>query len=102
MRILVAIANYGFKHTEYLKRLIREYKSMPCDTDIIILSNVPKELEGNVVGVGFLVDRSSGRANFGVKQIPLMKLDIVTYKQEDCPLCKKGIELVKPGSKKLK
>jgi orotate phosphoribosyltransferase len=61
-----------------------------------------KELEGDVVGVGFLVDRSNGRANFGVKQIPLMKLDIVTYKQEDCPLCKKGIELVKPGSKKLK
>jgi orotate phosphoribosyltransferase len=62
---------------------------------------VIKELGGIVVGVGYLVDRSSGRADFGVKQIPLMKLNIQTYSPEECPLCKNGIELIKPGSKKV-
>ncbi len=58
------------------------------------------DLGGNIVGVGYLVDRSGGKVNFGVKQFPLVKLDIVTYQPDNCPLCKNGIELVKPGSKK--
>ena len=60
-----------------------------------------KSLEGNIAGVGYLVDRSGGKVNFGVKQYPLVSLDIVTYSQENCPLCKANIKLVKPGSKKL-
>jgi orotate phosphoribosyltransferase len=60
-----------------------------------------KSLQGEVVGVGYLVDRSGGKVNFGVNQYPLVSLDIVTYSQENCPLCKANIKLVKPGSKKL-
>ena len=30
-----------------------------------------------------------------------MQLEIATYDAEDCPLCKAGIELVKPGSRKF-
>ena len=60
-----------------------------------------KELGGDIVGVGYLVDRSGGKVDFGVKQYPLVKLDIVTYKPDECLLCKAGVELIKPGSKKL-
>jgi orotate phosphoribosyltransferase len=60
-----------------------------------------KSLHGEIVGVGYLVDRSGGKVNFGVKQYPLVNLDIVTYSQENCPLCKANIQLIKPGSKKL-
>lgn len=60
-----------------------------------------KELGGEIVGVGYLVDRSGGKVDFGVKQFPLVKLNIVTYKPEECPLCASGVELIKPGSKKL-
>ena len=60
-----------------------------------------KSLNGEIAGVGYLVDRSGGKVNFGVKQYPLVKLDIVTYSPEDCPLCKANIQLIKPGSKKL-
>lgn len=60
-----------------------------------------KELGGDIAGVGYLVDRSGGKVDFGVKQFPLVKLDIVTYKPEGCPLCASGVELIKPGSKKL-
>ena len=59
-----------------------------------------KSLEGEIIGVGYLVDRSGGKVNFGMKQYPLVNLDIVTYPQDSCPLCKANINLIKPGSKK--
>ncbi len=57
---------------------------------------------GIVTGVGFIVDRSNGKVNFGVPQFSTVKLDVVSYSPEECPLCKQGIELVKPGSRKIK
>lgn len=48
MKILVAIANHGTKHQEYLDALLREYRSMPYQVDFIVLSNIPKELGPDV------------------------------------------------------
>ncbi|MEE3380943.1 MAG: orotate phosphoribosyltransferase [Succiniclasticum sp.] len=53
---------------------------------------------GNVVGVGLLVDRSGGKVDFGVRTEALLHLNVPTYKPEDCPLCKQGVELTKRGS----
>ncbi len=52
-------------------------------------------------GVGFIVDRSQGRANFSVDAYSLLKMDVITYQAETCPLCQSGIPLVKPGSRKV-
>ena len=57
--------------------------------------------KGKVVGVGVLIDRSGGKVNFGVKTEKLLTIDIKTYLPEECPLCKKGIPAVKPGSRDL-
>ena len=51
-----------------------------------------------IVGIGCLVDRSSGRAKFEVPLTPLLTMDVVAYKPEECPLCKSGSIAVKPGS----
>ncbi len=54
-----------------------------------------------VVGVGAIVDRLPREMNFGSLQFkPLIRLDIKTFEREECPLCKKGIKLIKPGSRK--
>ncbi|MGO9531622.1 MAG: class I SAM-dependent methyltransferase [Syntrophobacteraceae bacterium] len=45
MRILIAIANHGFKNSSFLRAAMREYKSMPCSTDIIIITDVAKEFD---------------------------------------------------------
>jgi orotate phosphoribosyltransferase len=63
--------------------------------------DIVKERQGKVVGVGALIDRSGGRIDFGVKTQSLLTLDIKTYLPEVCPLCKKGIPAVKPGSRDL-
>ena len=59
-----------------------------------------KEAGAQLIGVGFLVDRSMGRITFDVPKFSVIQMDVVTYQPDDCPLCKKNIPLVKPGSRK--
>jgi orotate phosphoribosyltransferase len=61
---------------------------------------VVKSLGGNVVAVASLVDRSGGKVDFGVPRFSLLSLEVKSYKPEECPLCAKGLEAVKPGSRK--
>lgn len=46
-----------------------------------------------------IVDRNSG-VDFGYPYYNMLKLDMEKYSPEDCPLCKKGIPMVYPGSRK--
>lgn len=59
-----------------------------------------KGLGGDVVGAACLVDRSGGQVDLGVPLYSLMQIEVISYLPEDCPLCKEGIPLVKPGSRK--
>jgi len=55
---------------------------------------------GNVVGVASLVDRSGDRdPAFGVPFVSLMRIDVPTWPAEDCPLCRDGVPVMKPGSR---
>jgi orotate phosphoribosyltransferase len=62
---------------------------------------IVKSFKAEVVGVGFIVDRSNGKVDFGVPKLSTIKLDVISYPPEECPLCKQGVELVKPGSRKM-
>ncbi len=57
---------------------------------------------GNVIGAGSIVDRSNGAADVGVRRVSLLTLDVPAYEPSDCPLCKQGLPVVKPGSRKPK
>ena len=59
-----------------------------------------REARAEVVGVGAIVDRSGGRARFGVPFVAAFEMEVVTYPPEECPLCRQGLPLVKPGSRK--
>lgn len=43
LSVLVALASYGTSNDHHLERLIREYRSMAFDVDIVILSNIDKK-----------------------------------------------------------
>ncbi|MDI3341071.1 MAG: orotate phosphoribosyltransferase [Sphaerobacter sp.] len=51
-----------------------------------------------VLGIAVLVDRSGGRVDFGVPLLALARMDIATWEPADCPLCREGVPLVKPGT----
>ena len=57
-----------------------------------------EEFEPEIVGFACIVDRTSDKTGFFLHS--LIKLEPVTFDPKDCPLCRKGIELVKPGSRK--
>ncbi|MGE5364699.1 MAG: orotate phosphoribosyltransferase [Bacteroidota bacterium] len=63
--------------------------------------DIVRQAKAEVVGVGMIVDRSNGKVDFGVPQISTLKLDVVSYSPDDCPLCSHGIPAVKPGSRKI-
>src|SRR5437867_3522587 len=56
-------------------------------------------LGGVAVGVGSLIDRSSGAAHFPLKHAALATVKATTWKPEECPLCRAGSQAVKPGSR---
>ncbi len=56
---------------------------------------------GDIVGIGVLLDRSGGKVNLGRPYHSLTTLDVESFAPEECPLCREGKPLVKPGSRKF-
>lgn len=56
----------------------------------------PHDVE--VVAVAVLVDRSGGTADFGRPLIALSTLAMESWEPAECPLCKRDVPLVKPGT----
>ena len=54
-----------------------------------------------VVGVASIVDRSGGATKFDVPFEALLAIDLPTYQPDVCPLCAKGLLVVKPGSRPI-
>jgi orotate phosphoribosyltransferase len=52
-----------------------------------------------VVAAASIIDRSNGTADVGVTRVSLVSLDVPSYTPEDCPMCARGLEAVKPGSR---
>ena len=61
--------------------------------------DLARQYRGMVVGVGALVDRSGGAARFDAPLETLLQLNLRTFDLKECPLCKKGIPFIKPGSR---
>ncbi len=62
---------------------------------------VVEKNQGIVKGVAVLVDRSNGQVDLGYPLFSLLSLKVQSYTPEVCPLCQKGVPLVKPGSRKI-
>ncbi|MCK4522819.1 hypothetical protein KAU05_01635, partial [Candidatus Aerophobetes bacterium] len=64
--------------------------------------------KGEVVGAGCLINRSCNKIAFMTKRKikiqpkSLLSLKIKTYSQARCPLCKKEVSLIRPGSESIR
>ena len=56
----------------------------------------------DVVGAASIIDRSSGAAEVGVPRVALATLNVKSVDPSECELCKRGVEVVKPGSRGAK
>jgi orotate phosphoribosyltransferase len=91
----------GFSISEGEKFLVCE-DVVTTGGSVFEVMDIVKENKGSVAGVGMIVDRSNGKVDFGVKQVSTLKLEVVSYQPDDCPMCKEGIPAIKPGSRKIK
>lgn len=62
---------------------------------------VLEESGAHVLAAGSIIDRSNGRVDLGLPRAALEMLDPITYDPNDCPLCRRGIPVVKPGSRRV-
>jgi len=90
----------GFQIEEGKKYLICE-DVVTTGGSVFEVMEIVRANGGIVAGVGFIVDRSNNKVQFGVPQFSTLQLEVVSYKPEECPLCKQNIPFVKPGSRKV-
>lgn len=57
------------------------------------------ELGGKVLAVASLIDRTGGNAALNFPNFALLPVTAATYAPDDCPLCRAGVPVVKPGSR---
>ena len=75
--------------------------------DVITTGGSTKEVvrvmqaaKASVLAAGSIIDRSGGSAEVGVPRVSLQILHPVTYSPEECPLCRDGVPVTKPGSRR--
>jgi len=56
--------------------------------------------EANVIGAASIIDRSAGAANVGVPRTALATLNVQSVAGGECELCRAGVAVTKPGSRK--
>jgi orotate phosphoribosyltransferase len=60
-----------------------------------------KKCGADAAAVASIVDRSNGKVDFGVPYRALLSMEVISYEAAECPLCRKGLPLIKPGRRKL-
>lgn len=63
---------------------------------------IVRDRGGVVVGVAVIVDRSGGTVDFGAPLSAAMTMNVVAFQPQDCPLCKTGTPIDKPGSRGIR
>ncbi len=58
-----------------------------------------RSMGAEVVGIAVIVDRSSGSVSFDVPFKSALELNLPTFDPAECPMCKAGEAIDRPGSK---
>jgi len=95
-------------------RVLRRGFEIPPGTRVLVVDDVVttggslaetasciREAGGNVIGIGVLADRTSGRVAVELPFFACLTLDFPSYPAESCPLCAAGVPVAAPrGSAK--
>jgi 2-polyprenyl-3-methyl-5-hydroxy-6-metoxy-1,4-benzoquinol methylase len=95
MKILVGIANYGTQNDDYLRRLIAEYRGMDHRVDLVVFSNLKKELGAGVELIVGLPARNPWSLPFSHKKVfaeRADKYDLFLYSEDDILVSQRNIE----------
>lgn len=54
------------------------------------MMDIVRTLEGEVVGIGCLVDKTDDKVDFGLPYHSLLPLKVENYTKNECPMCRRG------------
>ena len=96
------------------KRLLRRGLQLPAGTRTLIVDDIltsggavrecldlARHHEARVVGAAVLVDRSGGTVDLGYRLESLLTVSPETFAAEECPHCKAGLPVRKPGTSQI-
>lgn len=95
MKVLAAIANYGTANDQYLDRVLGEFRGMHHDVDVVVTTNIFKNLGRNVEVVVGLPDRDPRSLVFAHKRVLAERLnsyDLFVYTEDDNPITQRNID----------
>ncbi len=95
MRVLVAIPSYGVRNNVYLSRLLKAYRAMTHDVDVIVLSDMPRDLGPKVEVVSGRPGKDPRSLPFAHKQILADRLDdydLFIYSEDDTLIEQRNID----------
>lgn len=91
----------GFEINKGQKVLISE-DVITTGKSSLEVAKIIEDLGAEVVGLCCIVDRRAEGVEFPYPIYSAVKLEIKSYNQEQCPMCKEGTPYVKPGSRNIK
>ncbi len=68
-------------------------------TSLLEVVKVVEEAGGVVVGLTSIIDRTGGDVELPLPLKSLARVKVETWDAAACPLCQKGVDLIKPGSR---
>jgi len=104
MKILVVIASYGHKNDKYLAQVIAEYRSMGYSVDIVVQSNVPKQLGPDVQVLVGLPTPHPKSLTFGHRKVFAERLrdyDLFIYTEDDILITERNIDAFRQAASVL-
>jgi SAM-dependent methyltransferase len=94
MKILVAITNFGTGNRPFLERLLNEYRSMSHQVDLVVLSNIGKDLGNEVEVLVGLPTRDPWSLPFGHKKLfadRIADYDLFIYSEDDTLITERNV-----------
>jgi SAM-dependent methyltransferase len=95
MRLLVVIASFGQKNMAFLQGIIRTYRAMPMEVDVIVVSEGPKELGPDVKVVVGLPTPNPWSLPFAHKPVlaaNVERYDLFAYSEDDMDVTLENIK----------
>lgn len=94
VRVLVAIASFGEKNLEFLKKIIRDYRGMAMDIHLVVNSEASKSLDPGVEVIVGLPGRNPHSLPFAHKRIfaeNMERYDLFVYSEDDIGVTEQSI-----------
>jgi 2-polyprenyl-3-methyl-5-hydroxy-6-metoxy-1,4-benzoquinol methylase len=104
MKILIAIASYGEKNDDYLNTLLQSLREIPYEKDIIVQSNIEKNLGDDIQCLVGLPNADPRSLVFAHRQLFIDNLnnyDLFLYTENDILITQQNIEAFLDISKML-